>query len=60
MNFRIYVKLPEKKRWYAISGGDITTKLIYAEMWNDKEIADKACESLIKTNPDLKFEVRAA
>lgn len=58
MKYAIYVKLPEKKRWYALSGGNITTKRIYAEMWDSKEIANKACASLIKNNSDMQFEVR--
>ncbi len=58
MNYRIYVKLPEKKRWYPISGGGIAHNLIYAEMWDCKERADMCCASLTKTNPDMLFEVR--
>lgn len=59
MVYLIYVKLPEKKRWYPISGGNITYNLIHAEMWVSKETADNACASLIKNNPDIQFEVRA-
>ncbi len=58
MSYAIYCKLPDKKKWYPISGGNITTKLFYAEIWNEKERAEKCCESLTKTNTDLKFEVR--
>lgn len=58
MKYAIYVKLPEKKRWYALSGGNITNKLIHAELWAEKEIAEKVCKSLQSINDDMKFEVR--
>jgi len=58
--YRIYVKYPENKRWYAISGGGITKNLIYAEMWDSQENADKACVSLTNNNPDMLFQVRRA
>lgn len=58
MKYAIYVKLPEKKRWYPLSGGNITYNLIYAEMWEEKMMAECVCASLANNNPDMKFEVR--
>ncbi len=58
MKYAIYVKLPEKKRWYALSGGNITNKLIHAELWAEKEIAMKVCQSLSSINPEMLFQVR--
>lgn len=58
MKYAIYVKFPEAKRAYPLSGQGITKKLIYAEMWDSLEIAHKACESLTAQNDGMTFEVR--
>jgi hypothetical protein len=60
MNYRIYLKTPEMKKYGAISGGGIAHNLIYAEMWEDQTTALLAFAGLVRINPsDWKWQLRS-
>lgn len=59
MNYRIYVKAPPMNKYGAISNGGIAGNLIYAEMWENLQLALKAFDKLIEINPKkYKWQIR--